>query len=291
MTWNTALVTGASSGIGREFARQLARSGTNLVLVARSRNELEELATQLRAHGVEAEVVEADLTDAPDLDRVARRLRDTTSPIDLLVNNAGVGTVGPLTQLPPERELELVRLNVQAVLHLSRAAAAAMKTRGTGTILNMSSLAAYGPIPYFAVYSATKAFVRNLTLALREELRGTGVSVTALAPGFVDTGFVGKAGVRNAPLRSLWADPARVARHGLQGAARGQAVVLPGLPVRAAGIVTQLLPPAVYSRMAGVVARRLGSTVEQAAQRAAAAPGGPPPDEAISPDDDRAVHG
>lgn len=291
MTWNTALVTGASSGIGREFALQLARQRTNLVLVARSKQQLEELAAQLRAGGVDVEVLAADLTDPRDLDRVARRLQDSAAPVDLLVNNAGAGTIGPLAQLPLERELEIVRLNTEALLYLSRVAAEVMMSRGNGAILNMASLAGYGPIPYFAVYSATKAFALNVTLALREELRGTGVSVTAIAPGFVDTDFVEKAGVSDPPLRRLWADPARVARAGLQGAARGQAVVLPGLPVRATSVVSQVLPPAVLSRVSGLIARRLGVAVQQAARNAAAAPAGPPPDQSIPMDDDRALHG
>lgn len=291
MTWNTALVTGASSGIGRELAIQLARRGTNLVLVARSEQQLQDLATQLRADGVDVEVLVADLTDPPDLDRVARRLHNTTAPVDLLVNNAGAGTIGPLVQLPLERELEIVRLNTEALLHLSRVAAEVMTSRGAGTILNMASLAGYGPIPFFAVYGATKAFVLNLTLALREELRGTGVSVTAIAPGFVDTDFVEKAGVSDPPLRRLWADPARVARDGLQGAARGQAVVLPGLPVRATSVLSHVVPPAVLARVSGLVARRLDATIQRAARNASAAPAGPPPDQITARDDQRAAHG
>lgn len=294
MTWNTALVTGASSGIGRCIAHQLAEHGSNLVLVSRSRDELAELALELtEAHGVAVEVLAVDLTDQSGVERVVRRIRNVAKPVNLVVNNAGAGTVGPLADLPAEREAEIVRLNVLAVLQLSRAAAGAMKARGSGTILNMTSLAAYAPIPYFAVYGATKAFVLSLTLALREELRGSGVSVTAIAPGFVNTDFGDKAGVRNPPLRWLYADADRVAREGLKGAARGRAMVLPGLTVLAGSVVAQLAPPSVMARMAAGGARRLaGAAVQAAARNAKAAPAGPPPDETIVVDDSqRAIHG
>ncbi len=287
MAWNTALVTGASSGIGREIVLQLARAGTNVVLVARSTDALTELAsTVTSACGVTAEVLPADLTTQAGLDRVARRLRDPANPVDLLVNNAGVGTVGPVARLPLERETEVVRLNAVAVLHLSRVAAKAMQSRSHGSILNMGSLAGFAPVPYFAVYSATKAFVLQLTLALREELRGSGVSVTVIAPGFVDTDFGDKAGVRNPPLRRLYASAERVARDGLAGAARGRAVVTPGLPVRAGSVFARVSPPAVYARMMGTFARALGDNlVEQSAANASTAPSGPPPDETIYFDD------
>lgn len=294
MTWKTALVTGASAGIGREFAQQLARAGTNLVLVARSEDMLGELARGLaEEHGISAEVLVADLTRNADLEQVARRVRDAAAPVDLLVNNAGFGTVGPLRALPPGREMELVALNAGAVLRLSRAAAEAMTARGSGTILNVASLAGYVPIPYFSTYSATKAFVLHLSLGLREELRGTGVSVTALAPGFVDTDFVDKAGVRHAPLRRFWSDADRVARAGLAGAARGQAVVLPGLPVRVASIVSRLTPPSASARVTAATARRfLGGLVQQSAANASAAPAGPPPEQTIHlATSDRAVGG
>ena len=294
MTWNTALVTGASSGIGRCMAQQLAATGSNLVLAARSRDELDQLALELTdAHGVSVEVLAVDLTDQGGVDRVVRRIRNTAKPIDLVVNNAGAGTIGKLADLPAEREAEIVRLNVLAVLQLSRAAAETMKRRGSGTILNMTSLAAYAPIPYFAVYGATKAFVLSLTLALREELRGSGVSVTAIAPGFVDTDFGDKAGVRNPPLRWLYADPEKVAREGLKGAARGRAVVLPGLTVLAGSVVSQLGPPSLLARMAAAGTRRLaGAAVQRATSNATAAPAGPPPDQTIVVDDSqRAIRG
>lgn len=294
-TWTTALITGASAGIGLEFARLLAGGGSNLVLVARSTRQLESIAGQLRRdHGVDVEVLVADLTNDVDLERVSARLRRDDRPVDLLINNAGAGSIGPTTELPLQREENLIRLNVIAVLRLSRVAAAAMQKRGSGTILNVASLAAWGPLPYFAVYGATKAFVLSLSLALREELRGTGVSVTALAPGFVDTDFGDKAGVRNPPLRRIYADAGRVARSGIEGAAAGRAVVLPSLSVRAVGAVATFIPPSVFARVSGVVARRLGGgLVERSADNASAAPKGPPPDQVIVLDerDERPIRG
>lgn len=294
-SWTTALVTGGSAGIGLEFARLLAEQGTDLVLVARSGDQLEQVAATLRSdHGVAVEVLVADLTTDAGLERVGERLRREDRPVDLLVNNAGAGSIGPATSMPLQREENLVQLNVIAVLRLSRIAAAVMQQRRSGTILNVSSLAAWGPIPYFAVYGATKAFVLSLSLALREELRGTGVSVTTLSPGFVDTDFADKAGVRNPPMRRLFADATRVARDGLAGAAKGQAVVLPSVPVRAAGVLSQLLPPTALARVAGAITRRLGGDiVRRSAANVADAPQGPPPDQVIVLDenDDRPIRG
>ena len=289
------MVTGASAGIGRNFAELLAQQGVNLVIVARSRGELDELADDLRRqHKVKVEVLTADLTKDADLERVSNRLRRDNGAVDVLVNNAGIGSLGPMTTVPLQREEQLVRLNVLAMLRLSRVAATEMVRRGEGTILNVSSLAAYAPIPYFAVYGATKAFVFSLTLALREELRGTGVSATVLAPGFVDTDFGDKAGLRNPPARWLYADPERVARDGLRGAASGDAVVLPGMAVRAAGFASQLIPPPIFARVAGAAARRLiGGSVLEAGQNTKASPQGPPPEQVIHLDenDDEPVRG
>ena len=287
MRWETALVTGASSGMGREFAVHLARQGTGLVLVARSRDVLEDLAAQLRREqGVEVEVVVADLTVDEDLARVGERLRNGAPLIDLLVNNAGVGTIGPFADLPQERVEDVARLNVLALLSLTHAAAEQMRRRDHGTILNMASLAGYAPVPHFTVYAATKAFVLALTLGLREELRGTGVSVTALAPGFVDTPFAQKAGVRDAPARWLWAEPERVVELALSQAAAGRAVVLPGPVVRVGSAVARITPPSAFARVAGFSGRTVAKNlIAAAARRASAAPGGPAPDEELAPVD------
>lgn len=150
MAWTRALVTGGSSGIGRCFAERLAQRGTDLVLIARSEQELGTATCDLASrHGVSAEPLVADLTDVADLQRVDTRLRDDSRPVDLLVNNAGFSSVGHAADLPLEQEDEMLRLNALAVLHLTRSGAEAMRARGGGTVLNVASLAGYAPIPFF----------------------------------------------------------------------------------------------------------------------------------------------
>jgi hypothetical protein len=178
--WNRALVTGASSGICAAIARRLAADGTALVVVARDTGRLRTLADELP---VPVEVLTADLADAADLERVAHRLSATDSPIDLLVNNAGLGFSGNFIELPYEREQAVVAVNVVAVHRLSRAAAAAMAGAGTGAIVNIASVAGYLPAAGSATYAATKAFVNSFSESLHQELRSRGVTVTCVCPG------------------------------------------------------------------------------------------------------------
>lgn len=256
MTWTRALVTGASSGIGRCFAERLAQRGTDLVLVARSEQELGTATRDLASrHGVNAEPLVADLTDVADLQRVDARLRDDSRPVDLLINNAGFGSVGHAAGLPLEQEEEMLRLNALAVLHLTRSGAQAMRQRGGGTVLNSASLAGYAPVPFFSVYAATKAFVLHFSLGVREELRDSGVSVTTVCPGPVDTAFPEKAGVLRPPLRWLWAEPHSVADRALTGAAKGRAVVLPGPATTLAAMVARAAPPTVIAWSAAAIGR------------------------------------
>lgn len=225
-----ALVTGASAGIGEEFARQLASRGTSLVLVARRRERLQDLADELAGPDRSIEVLAADLTDADDLRRVERRLTDTDAPVDLLVNNAGFGMYGEFTALDGDRQLDMVTLNVNAPTRLAHAIAPRLRAEGGGGIINVASTAAFQPDPYGAVYGATKAYVLTLSEALHEELRGAGVRVTALCPGFTTTEFQDVASVDRGALPSpavLTAEP--VVRAGLDAFTRGQAVCLPGV--------------------------------------------------------------
>ncbi|MBW3658366.1 MAG: SDR family oxidoreductase [Actinobacteria bacterium] len=225
-----ALVTGASAGIGEEFARQLASRGTSLVLVARRRERLQELADELAGPDRSMEVLAADLTDADDLRRVERRLTDTDAPVDLLVNNAGFGMYGEFTALDGDRQLDMVTLHVNAPTRLAHAIAPRLRAEGGGGIINVASTAAFQPDPYGAVYGATKAYVLTLSEALHEELRGAGVRVTALCPGFTTTEFQDVASVDQGALPSpavLTAEP--VVRAGLDAFTRGQAVCLPGV--------------------------------------------------------------
>ena len=178
--WHRALVTGASSGIGEAAARLLAANGTNLVIVARNRERLESLATELGPGSgveVEVEVLVADLADRAQLAAVAERLHSPDSPIDLLINNAGFGFVGEFVGLDPEAEQSVVDVNVVAMQRLAHAAGSAMSQRGRGGILNVSSVAGFGPSPKSATYAATKAFVTSFSEAIHLELGPHGLSL------------------------------------------------------------------------------------------------------------------
>ncbi len=248
--WQRALVTGASGGIGAEAAARLIDRGVAVVLVARRREPLEALAERARARGVAVEVLPADLAEAEGLARVEARLADAAAPVDLLVNNAGFGTYGPLVDADPDVEAAEVAVNVTAVLRLTRAALPGMVARGRGTVLNVSSVAGSMPQPYAATYAATKAWVSSFTHALVEELRGTGVTATALAPGYTPTEFHADAGLTRASVPApLWTDAATVAAAGLEAAAAGRAWVVPGWHFRVAAALAGLLPPAVTRRV------------------------------------------
>lgn len=225
-----ALVTGASSGIGEEFARQLASRGHAVTIVARREDRLEELAAHLRrAHRVPVEPFVADLETARGRDAVAKVLRER-SPW-LLVNNAGFGSRGRLTDLDPGRERAEVQINVVAVHQLSLAALPGLVSERDGGIINVASTAAFQPIPYMATYAATKAFVLYFTEALAEQLHGTGARAMALCPGPVDTEFADVAGTADYHQRSrliaMTAD--RCVRDALHAFDRGSAVCIPGI--------------------------------------------------------------
>jgi short-subunit dehydrogenase len=223
-----SLVTGATSGIGAAFARELAASGSDLVLVARDEARLASTAESLRAHGVEVEVLRADLSIEAELGVVADRLRDPDSPIDLLVNNAGFGLHARLTD--PDLALHRRAMDVMcwAVLVLGGTAAAAMRERGRGRIINLSSVASWTTQ---GNYSAIKGWVRSYSEGLSNELRGSGVSVTAVCPGWVRTEFHERAGIRTSSLPDwIWDDPDAIARQALRDAERGTVLSIPGGP-------------------------------------------------------------
>jgi short-subunit dehydrogenase len=254
----TALVTGASSGIGEAFARLLAERGHDLVLVARDESRLDALAKELRdAHGAGADVLPADLTAPAQLDTVEDRCRDGAAPIDVLVNNAGFGTFGAFHTLDVDGEVREVQLNVTALVRLTHAAAGAMVSRGSGGILNVSSLAGYQPGPMNATYAATKAFVTSFTEAVHEELVGTGVSVTVLCPGFTRTGFQETASVPASRVPGfMWQEADEVARAGLDALAKNRAVAVPGPLNKTLSAFTQLTPRPITRRMAAAVIKR-----------------------------------
>jgi short-subunit dehydrogenase len=257
--WRRALVTGASSGIGEAFARLLAADGVDLVLVARRVGRLEALAASLRSPVCRVDVLPADLTRADDVERVAARLADSEAPVDLLVNNAGFGTFGRFWELPLDGELAEIGTNVTALVHLTHAALGRMVPEGRGAVLNVSSVAGNQPGPGDAVYAATKAFVTTFTEGIAEELRGTGVTATALCPGLTTTEFHDVAGAPQARHRGpamLWMTAEAVARDGLEAAAKGRVVQVSGLGNRVLAGLSAVAPRGVKRRAAGAVLSR-----------------------------------
>lgn len=248
-----AVVTGASSGIGLELARLAAADGHDLTVVARRGEKLTELADELTArYGVDVRTVVADLADPAGVDAVLGELDD--SRVDVLVNNAGVGGQGTFAiERALADDVAMVELNVVAVVRLTGALLPAMVARGSGGILTVASAAGFMPGPLQAVYYASKAFVRSFSEALTEECRRTGVRVTALCPGPVDTEFAAAAGLEGTALMSVGAirlSAAQVAEAGWQGLRRGRAVVVPGLPMRVAMQGLRITPRRVAARLA-----------------------------------------
>jgi hypothetical protein len=260
---STALVTGASAGIGAEIARELARRGHGVVLVARRKQRLNELAQELSTeYGVRAETLACDLSKPASRSRIPGRLTELGLDVDILVNNAGFATGGPFNESDPPREMEQVQVLVEAVVALTSAFLPGMVERGRGAILNVASTAAMQPLPYAAGYSAAKAYVLTFSEAIHQEVSGNGVTVTALAPGPVETEFWDVAGWEVAGGRSFEkAFPAKVtardvARAGVAGLDGGRRVVVPGLPMRAAMLAARYVPHAVKLPVVERVMRR-----------------------------------
>ena len=228
----TALVTGGTSGIGAAFARQLAARGDDLVLVARDAARLESTAAELRAaYGVEVEVLPADLSARDDVTRVAERLTDQARPVDVLVNNAGFGVHHRLTDPDPAPHERAIAVMVEAVLVLGGAAGRAMRERGHGAIVNVASTAGYMAM---GSYSAIKAWAMTYSESLANELSGTGVTVTALAPGWVRTEFHERAAIRTSSIPDqLWLEADALVAECLDDVAAGKVVSIPSRRYRA----------------------------------------------------------
>jgi hypothetical protein len=227
----TALITGASSGIGYELAKLFASDHYNLVLVARSAEKLTQFADELqRQFQISAKALPLDLTAAPAPQFLFDQLRREGVAVDILVNNAGYGLFGEFAKLTTKEDLGQIHLNVTALTYLTKLFLGPMLERKSGRILNVASTAAFQPGPLMAVYYATKAYVVSFSEALANELAGSGVTVTCLCPGATDTGFQGRAGTANTllfkKLRPM--DAARVARDGYRGLMSGKTLVISG---------------------------------------------------------------
>jgi short-subunit dehydrogenase len=251
-----ALVTGASSGLGASFARQLAASGNDLVLVARGVEPMERLGAELSGdHKVQVEVLGADLADRAQLSTVADRI--AAGDVDTVVNNAGFGFYGPVAEHSVEQELGMVDVDVAAVVALTLAAVKAMVPRRAGSILNVSSVAGFASTPDSATYSAAKSFVLMFTEALHDEVLPSGVHVSVLCPGFTRTNFQANAGLDPKLPAFAWADAEDVVRAGLAALARNQAVCVPGVLNKVMASSPRFGPRPLVRRMARQVMKRL----------------------------------
>jgi uncharacterized protein len=224
-----ALVTGASSGIGAAMARELARLGHDLVLVARRREPMEVLAAELRGLGADATVMPVDLEVIDRAEGLAAELSQAGIEVDVLVNNAGLGAIGRFATIDPGRHSEILQVNIVALTELTQALLPGMLARGRGHIVLVASTASFLPCPKMAVYAASKAYVRSFGEALARELRGTGVNVNVLCPGTTETNFFAVAGSLPSPLQKMRMMTAEaVARIGCAGMRRGRSVTVAG---------------------------------------------------------------
>jgi short-subunit dehydrogenase len=255
MSTETVLITGASAGIGRALARLFAAAKSNLVLVARRRERLEELADELRKQqGVEVRVVAADLGQADAPGAIVDRLTREGVTIDVLVNNAGFGALGPVAELDVTRQMEMIQVNVAALTHLTRLLLPSMIERRGGGVLNVASTAGFQPGPFMAVYYATKAYVLSFSEALADEVAASGVRVSCLCPGPTVTEFAETANVSDKPLFKLQTMTAeQVAEAGYRGFRRGKLLVVPGWINYLGSMSVRFVPRGV----ARAVARRL----------------------------------
>ncbi len=249
-----ALVTGASSGIGAALARELARQGAKLVLTARRKDRMQALAAELAASGVETRIVTADLNDPAAPERIYDATEAAGLPVEILVNNAGLGQYGAFHQSQIEQECGMVRVNCEAVVRLSRLFVPRMVERRRGWVLVVASTASFQPVPYLATYAATKVFDRFFALGLAEEVAPYGVRVTALCPGTTESEFFEVAGASVFRGRKL--QPAEdVARLALEALARGQRTLLPKRSNRLVAFAVRFLPVGLITRFVERAAR------------------------------------
>jgi short-subunit dehydrogenase len=253
----TALITGSTAGIGAAFARRLAADGHNLVLVARNTARLGEQATELHdRHGIEAEVLTADLATDKGIDTVAARLADRKNPVDLLVNNAGFGNKGRYLDVSMADELKMLKVHCEAVLRLTSAATEAMRERGRGGVVNVASVAAFVPR---GTYGASKAWVVQFTQGAAKDLAGTGVRLMALAPGFVRTEFHERAGMGTDNIPNwMWLDADKLVAAALADLARGKSLSIPDPRYKALMGLVKITPQAVLGGVTSKTGRKYG---------------------------------
>ena len=246
-----ALLTGAASGIGLELAKLFAADGFHLALVARNEARLQTIAKDLQAkHGIQTLALPCDLSSASAAEHIRDALRQT--PVSILVNNAGFGACGPFAQCDLRVATEMMQVNMNSLVQLTRLFVEPMLSRGEGRILNVASTAAFQPGPTVGLYFATKAFVYSFSYALAEELEDTGVTVTVLCPGSTRTEFFSRAGMRMA---GGWAamDAGKVAAIGYRGLMKGKRVVIPGIPNKVGAFLAKRAP----DRLSAAVVARL----------------------------------
>jgi len=259
-TYRSALITGASSGIGECFAAQLAAAGTDLILVARSKDKLDQLAHDLaRSHKRKIEVIAMDLSRPEAGERLAEEVEDRGLSVDLLINNAGFGAASVFHKQAPERDRDMIALNVAAVVDLTHAFLPAMIKQHRGAVINIASMAAFQPTPYMSVYGASKAFVLSFTEGLWAEYRNSGLRFLAVCPGPVDTPFLEATG--NAKLRGtlppqLLMSADSVVRESLRALADGKSVLVPGTPHKLVANLPRLIPRQLLARVTALVIKR-----------------------------------
>jgi len=260
VTGRTALVTGATAGIGAAFARHLAQDSYNLVVVARDAARLAETAQRLRAeHGVDVEVLPADLATDAGCEQVVARIADPDRPVDLLVNNAGMSLNTPFLRSSVEQESTLLHLNIHAVMRLTLAALPGMVDRGHGAIVNVSSVAGFGAAMPGSTYSATKAWVTNFTESVALSVASFGVRVMALCPGYVRTEFHQRAGINMSKTPNwLWLDADALVRDALRDLRRGKVVSVPNWKYKVAVFALKHLPRPLMRRVATDTRGRIG---------------------------------
>jgi short-subunit dehydrogenase len=256
----TALITGASGGIGLALAEMLARRDFDLVVVARRQRELEQLAEQCHGrHGAKVSVLPMDLLEPDASSELLRQLDERHLRVDLLVNNAGLMDMGPFIEIDVERHERLLQLNVVSLVSITRRLLPAMIDRGHGRILNVASTSAFQPVPSLALYAASKALVLSLSESLSEELKGTGVSVTVLCPGFTETDMLDSARSEHPSARGipsfLISDVESVAREGVEGCLAGRALVVTGMTNRLGASLVQLQPRWLVRAIGGLIGR------------------------------------